>query len=66
MTVWKRGIQGAYPSRNSEVLTPKNGLHYLDLNTEKNSGIALVTTVTDNYKDYIKKEIEGAIKAREM
>ena len=44
----------------------KNGLHYLELNKEENSGIPLVTTVQKNYKGYTKKEIEGAIKVQEM
>ena len=39
------------------------GLHYLDLKDKHESGVALVTTIRDNFKGYIKHEVEGAVRA---
>ena len=36
------------------------------LDNEEASGIALVTIVRNNFQDFTKKQIKGAIKARDM
>ena len=46
-----------------EFVPHENGLHYLDLKDQHKSGVALVTTIRDNFKGYTKHEVEGAVKA---
>ena len=42
----------------------QSGLHYLDLKEKQEAKIALVTMMRDNFEGYMKKQVEGAIKAR--
>ena len=46
-----------------EFMPCKSGLHYLDLKDKNEVGLALVTKVRENFEGYIKKQVEGAIKA---
>ena len=46
-----------------EFFPHESGLHYLDLKDHKEAGIALVTTIRENFEEYTKKQVEGAIKA---
>ena len=41
----------------------KSRLHYLDLKEKQEAGIALMTMIQDNFEGYMKKQVEGAIKA---
>ena len=41
-------------------------LHYLDLKENEETGIALVTTVRENFEGYTKKEVKGTIHARQF
>ena len=41
----------------------KIGLHNLDLKDNEEAGVALVTTIRENFEGFIKQQVEGAIKA---
>ena len=49
-----------------EFMPQESRLHYLDLKGNKEAGIALVTTIRENFEGYIKKQVEGGINARQF
>ena len=46
-----------------EFIPHESGLHYLDLKGNEEAGVALVTTTRENFKGFMKKQVEGSIKA---
>ena len=46
-----------------EFVPHETRLHYLDLEAQHESGLALVTTIRNNFEGYTKQEVEGAISA---
>ena len=46
-----------------EFIPHESGLHYLDLKGNEEDGIALVTTIKENFEGFTKKQVEGAIRA---
>ena len=49
-----------------EIIPHKSGLHYLDLPDNKEAGVALVITIRENFEGFMKKQVEGAIKAHHL
>ena len=46
-----------------EFIPHESELHYLDLKDNEEAGVALVTTIRENFEGYTKKQVEGAINA---
>ena len=46
-----------------EFIPHNSGLHYLELKDNEEAGVTLVATVRENFEEYTRKEVEGAIKA---
>ena len=46
-----------------EFFSHESGIHYLNLKKNKEYGLALLTTIRENFEGFIKKQVEGAIKA---
>ena len=40
-----------------------SSFHYIDLKDKEDEDMALVTTIRENFGGYMKKQVEGAIKA---
>ena len=43
-----------------EFIPQESGLHYLDPKDNEKAGVALVTTIRENFEGYMKKIVEGA------
>ena len=46
-----------------EFIPHESDLHYLNLKDKEEEGTTLVTTIRENFEGYMKKQMEGAIKA---